>query len=435
MKKLILKGDCVMIHHLKKTVFFAFLVSVSASNIQAKQIEKATDVFRKWIDCQEVYQEYNFEKKAESLDDNFLRAFKENYETDFSLLKDFNYFLNGLSNSQINEDGYQLKPPLDENMRARLGLLYRLIDSDFESFIECLKLNGFASHEETIQDTQDSTLNIIEKYKAFIRLLLTDKNKISENESLFAVGNRFFEGCFGTQTTQAYQALFANQTDYPIARFLNSIIWHHLVGEGWKHWHENCLINVKKDADAGKEIVYIAGGSDLLALLKRGIYSLRIIDPFLPTQTNFYSEGWNFLIKGGQDDEIRFGHDYNHIIMRRVSHQELGRFQTKLSNGTLQELPHTQTTWDIVDKGEQKLGSITFERRLTTQNDFVPHPNQTLLMSYDEATYVTQFADSFTLFIKQLRAPIGKAELCNLRLSGLLNAANLKFIHFGSDPS
>ena len=205
---------------------------------------------------------------------------------------------------------------------------------------------------------------------------------------------------------------------------------------------------MKKETDAGKEIVYIAGGSDILALLKKGIYSIRVIDPFLATQTRFYSEGWDFLIKGLIGDEIRFGHDCNQIIMRRSIHQELGRFQAKLSNGTLQELAHTHTIWNIVDKNEQTLGSVIFERRLTTQSDFAPHANRTLIMSYDEATYVampdslngwgidvTQFDDSFTLFVKQLRTPIGKAELCNLRIAGLLNVANLKFINFGSDPS
>lgn len=437
-----------MIHRSGKMAYLATIMFVSVTVVQAKQVEKATDVFRKWIDCQEVYQDCDFEKKAQQLDDNFLLAFKENYETNFTQLKNFNNFLSGLSNNQINEDGYQLKPPLDETMKARVGLLYHLIDNNFESFVECLRINGFASQKGADQEMQSTTLDIIEKYKAFIRLLFTDKNKISEDESLFAVGNRLFEGCFGAQTAPIYQSLLANQTDYPIARFFNSIIWHHLVGEGWKHWHENCLSDLKKEANAGKEIVYIAGGSDILALLKKDIYSIRVIDPFLPTQTRFYSEGWDFLIKGLIGDEIRFGHDCNQIIMRRAMHQELGRFQTKLSNGTLQELAHTHTTWNIVDKNEQTLGSVILERRLTTQSDFVSHSNRALIMSYDEATYVampdslngwgidvTQFDDSFTLFVKQLRAPIGKAELCNLRLAGLLNVANLKFINFGSDPS
>jgi UDP-2,3-diacylglucosamine pyrophosphatase LpxH len=437
-----------MNHRFSKTAYLATLMFASVTMVRAKQVEKATNVFRKWIDCQEIYEDCNFKRKAQSFDDNFLLAFKENYENDFSQLKTFNLFLSGLSNNQINENGYQLKPPLDQTMKTRMELLYHLVDGDFESFIECFRLNGFTSQEGNDQETKSPTLDVIEKYKALARLLFTDKNKISEDELLFAVGNRLFEACFGMQTAPIYQSLLANQIDYPIARFINSIIWHHLVGEGWKHWHKNCLIDLKKEADAGKEIVYIAGGSDVFALLKKGIYSIRVIDPFLPTQTRFYSEGWDFLIKGLIGDEIRFGHDCNQITMRRATHQELGRFQTKLSNGTLQELAHTNTTWNIVDKDEQNLGSIILERRLTTQNDFVPHANQVLIMSYDEATYVampdslngwgidvTQFDDSFKLFVKQLRAPIGKAELCNLRLAGLLNVANLKFINFGSDPS
>lgn len=437
-----------MIHYFGKKAYIATFIFVSVTFVQAKQIEKATNVFRKWIDCQEIYQDCDFAKKAELLDDNFLLAFKENYENDFAQLKFFNLFLSGLSDNQINENGYQLKPPLNETMKFRLRLLYHLIDTDFESFIECLRLNGFTAHNEENQEERGTILDVIEKYKAFIRLLLSDKNKLAEDESLFALSNRLFEGCFGAQTAHIYQSLLANQADYPIARFLNSIIWHHLVGEGWKHWHENCLIDLKKEADAGKEIVYIAGGSDLLALLKKGIYSIRVIDPFLPSQTRFYSEGWDFLIKGLLDDEISFGHDYNQITMRRATHQELGHFQTKLSNGTFQEFAHTNTTWDVVDKHEKKLGSITLERRLTTQNDFAPRENQVLIMSYDEAIYVampdslngwgidvTQFDDSFRLFVKQLRNPIGKTELCNLRISGLLNVANLRFINFGSDAS
>lgn len=428
-------------------VLSLFFVCI-AQRAQAKQITKAFEVFHRWFECQEVYQDRNFEQRTHELDENFLSAFKENYEQYFPQLKNFNHFLNGLSNSQINEDGYQLRPPLDENMKFRVGLLYSLIDSDFASLVECFKINGLASQAINTEELRSTPLDIIEKYKAFFQLLFSHPNKISEREYLFAAANRLFEECFGAQTAQLYQSLLAQEADYPIARFLNTVIWHHLVGDGWKHWHQDCLTHLKKESDAGKEIVYIAGGSDLLTLLKNGIYSIRIIDPYLPTQANFYSEGWNFLINGLIGDEIQFNHDYDHITLRRAEHQEHGRFQAKLSNGSLQELPNTTTIWDIVDKEEKKLGNITIQRRFTTHNDFIPHDHQALVISYDEATYVampdtlngwgidvTQLDEPFKLFVKQLRKPITKVELCNLRIAGLLNASNLKFINFGSDPS
>lgn len=416
--------------------------------MSAKQTAKAFDVFHKWFDCQDVYHDRDFNDRAEALDDSFLLAFKNNYETFFSELKELNPFLSGLSNNQINEYGYQLRLPLDETMKLRIALMHQLFDKDFSALVECFAINQVTSRALNSQELLTTPALVIEKYKALLRILFSHPNKISENEYCFAAANRIFEWCFSGDTAQLYQSFFTNEAFHPFARFLNTIIWYYLIGDGWKHWHAGCLTDLQQEASAGKEVVYIAGGSDLIPLLKNRIYSIRVIDPFLPSQTSYYSEGWHFLVQGDIGDEIIFNHEFQHITLRRSLQQENGRFYVKLSTGSVEELPHTTTIWDIIDKNEKRLGNIIIERRLAANNDFIPQQDKTLVMSYDEATYIalpetlngwgidiTQFDKTFKLFIKQLRTPITRIELYNLRISSLLNHANLKFINFGSDPS
>lgn len=42
--------------------------------------------------------------------------------------------------------------------------------------------------------------------------------------------------------------------------------------------------------------------------------------------------------------------------------------------------------------------------------------------------------DEYQIFVKQLRKPIGKEELQNIRIATLINVADVKFISFASDP-
>jgi hypothetical protein len=266
-----------------------------------------------------------------------------------------------------------------------------------------------------------------------------------------ALANRVFEYCFDPKTNLHFQQFLFNQAARPTVHFLFSILWNFLVGDGWKDWNKACIDQIKQRADRGDEIVYLAGGSDIFALISSGIYNIRIIDPFLPTQARYYSDGWDFLIRGAQsvgiDDEIRFGGLHNNVFMKRTTYAEGESFSIKLSNNTIADIKKSVTTWQVCDVNNNILGAVTFERRLVHQNDFIPQPNRTLLISYNELTYaaipasitgwdidVAALPNNFEIMVKQLRRPVAKDMVCALRLTSLVNFTDNKFIGFGSDP-
>ena len=71
-----------------------------------------------------------------------------------------------------------------------------------------------------------------------------------------------------------------------------------------------------------------------------------------------------------------------------------------------------------------------------------------MVMSYDELIYAIApemyngwgidpdlLDNNFTIVVKQLRQPVTKSMLQHMRIAIAMNFANLKFIHFASDPS
>jgi len=431
---------------------FLFPPSICAEN------KKASTVFRKWFDTQEIFSDKTITDQKNTLNNEFILIFKKRYEQFLPALTLTTPFLRVLTNNLIRTEGYYFKPPIDQTMKDNFVAIYDMLENNIPAFVECLKGNNFISQELIASEdlmTRDTATNnltlIIERNILFMRLLCAHDSIQQEQELLTAVANRFFEYCFSPQTFPHFQGLLLDHTAHPVVRLLFSVMWQQFVGSGWKDWHASSLKNLKQKADLGHQIVYVAGGTDLLALISNGIYNIHIIDPFLPTQTKYYSEDWQFLIKNTQsigiDDEIHFGSVYKNIFMRRTGYYEGENFCLKLSDNTLAEIRQSTTTWTVFDAQNKTLGTVTIDRRLANNQDFLPAEKKTLLMAYNEFVCAAApgLADGWNIniaslpadieiIVKQLRKPINKDILGALRLTSLVNFSEIKFINFSANP-
>ena len=98
-----------------------------------------------------------------------------------------------------------------------------------------------------------------------------------------------------------------------------------------------------------------------------------------------------------------------------------------------------------MDEEGKILGSYVLERRFVTQADFTTAADKTFLMSFNELFYVTlpdfmegwgiepaKFPEDLNIVIKQLRRPVSKKMMCNMRIADLLNTTDFKFISLGT---
>jgi len=206
---------------------------------------------------------------------------------------------------------------------------------------------------------------------------------------------------------------------------------------------------LRKKADAGKEVVYIAGGTDVYQLIKHGIYNIRVIDPLLPSQPKYYSNNWEWFVKGkgprfGVGDKFVINLEHKYISMERVDYERTGEsISIKLSTNKNIRIEQSVTTWNLYDEKKNKLGQVVFERRLTDQEDFVTDEKKELLISFNELYFVAapvdndgwgiipgEFDDSMQIYVKQLRKPVNKEIVCNLREE--VKQTNFAFIELGS---
>lgn len=419
-------------------------------NIASAHVTKhETDIFGRFLAWQQVYKDRSIVELRNHLDDNFLHNFKQQYLKNIIQLKPLVPFLTTFTGGQIQEEGAVLRSPMNQGLQHNLSFLYEHVEHDVKGLINELVRSGFCTEKANTEEQANHFDLTVEKYKALIRLLFVQSDSFLENEYQLALANRLLEYCFSDTTFQHYKTLLTNYEYYPLARFVNTAVWYILVGEGWKHWHANTLDVLKKSYDQGKEIVYIAGGTDFYHLLRQGIYNIRIIDPFLPTQVRYYSEGWNYLINDDSvDNEIRFGPACKSIKMKCVSNVAGEAFSVKLSTGNVISIKKAVITWNIYDSDNKHIGQVVIERRPATQSDFDTPENKSLIMSYDEMLFIAEpdilngwgidpklLSDGFNMNVKQLRNPITKNMLCNIRIASLLNFSDFKFINLASDPT
>lgn len=424
-------------------ITFMCLTAFAASTLNAAEVRQASDVFKKWSSWQQVLPDHNL-AQAFNQDINRAPAIKACYEQNLTKLRALSDFLAPLSDNAINSYGHRIPTSLSEVFNRNLMALTRHAENNIPAFIDELKAHQFDGVPDATMVEQ------INCYTALAALMLAHDNQQFHQELTFALANRFFEFCFTPQTAPAFQQLFLNKQDHAIVRMMYAVMWERLAGSGWKHWHKDSLEALKQAADDGKTIVYLAGGSDIYQMIDRGIYSINIIDPQLPTQPKYYADQWEWLVNNNQDSQHGLGDrilfNNQKLVMERTYYHETGEiFSMLLSNGSYAHLAQSITQWKVMDEQENSLGVITFQRRPLSQNDFDTDTNKTILMSFNELYFIAlpshlggwgiepaQFPQDLQMIIKQLRKPVTKATIGAMRNASLLNASDLKFIDLGT---
>jgi hypothetical protein len=411
--------------------------------------KQANEIFAKWIEWQMIMPDKDLTTMTEHLDG---AQMKQVYVSAINNLAPLTPVLERLTAAHINADGFVLRSPLADSIKQNFGAMHELMEHDMPGFIALLRDMPFCTPADAIEEsTSTDSTKIIERYNALFRLLFAHPNQAEAQKYLFTVANRFFEYCFETKSFPIFERFMMNVKDQPLGRMLYSVAWFNLAGNGWKHWHEKSLQSLKAKADAGKTIKYIAGGSDILQMLRAGVYNIKNIDPQLPSQPVYYANGWEFLVRsaaedGGIGDKIVIPMMDRTLIMERTSFRVTGEtFKARLNNESIIEIPRSITTWTISDENGEKLGQYQLDRRFCVQQDFKPADDEQLLMSFNELYFISlpqflngwmiepnQFPEDLEIVIKQLRKPVSRDMVFNMRIASLLNATDFKFIALGT---
>jgi len=410
---------------MKRQCLFAIASSLLVGSSEASfgpKTKDASDVFSEWVSWQRTYKHQDLTCMQEHINDNFwrymYRAYSHHRNVQEPLQKLF---------GQSIKNKNSLKK--DKNVQI-LKNIYAWLNNDILAFITFLQNHSFASEELNEKEEEESLTKAINKYTRLFHILFKQKPSSVQDELLFTVANNLFEFCFSKEHFPEFEKLLKAEQQYPIARLIYSNIWTNLVETGWKEWHHDCLENLKTQHDAGKKIVYIAGGNDIYQLIKNGIYNIEVIDPILPSQPDYYSKGWEWLIrKNGIGDQITLDFKDRNLLMKRTRYTEGKYFTAELSTGKSAKLKESKTTWTLFNlESNKKLGTIVFNRRFAKQEDFAYDPKKAHLISFNEMYLSTAIAkyggwgikpghmsQKTPFFIKQLRKPVYKSTLLNLR--------------------
>ncbi|MCK4650864.1 hypothetical protein KAT08_01690 [Candidatus Babeliales bacterium] len=412
--------------------------------------KRADEVFEKWTKIQNVFKEINIEKFGNNLDNTVFIFLKSRYASVLNFLQTLSVVFDLLPKEYIENGFLKTSIPSDDLLEKRFKYLCNLFQNDIPGFINYLRKNNFLNK----RTNSFSVSGNLDEYRDILSLIFFCKNIFDMEQVLFSVANKFFEYCFYKKTWPMFEKLQLNEDEHSITKFLYSIMWFHLAGNGWKNWSARALKNLKKEAKNGKEIVYIAGGSDIYQLIKNGVYNIRIIDPLLPSQPKYYAQGWNFLIhpsslagvsyfnldgsllesdkvdeKDGIGDIIEFNVDSKKIVMKRESFKFIGdTLRSKLSIGKIAQIEKSETVWGIYDWNGKKLGKFTIERRFVGQDDFEYKDDRVILISFNELYFISttinkggwginpyRFDKKLKIFVKQLHNPIKSCVSQNMR--------------------
>lgn len=398
--------------------------------------KKAAVLFSKWLkdssaSKQHVWKKINMRPVHKGLVARFNATFKPEDE-DYAL---FAQLVAGTSESPL---------PDTPVVQKRVAVLYKRLDDNIPAFIKQLQQSGFKSNGVNAVEHKKHFQAVIDKNMKFANVLAGGDNEPKNAHYLFSLAQRLFFEVFDTSWKESFR-LFSQPEQFPVLRFLYTIIWNSLAGTGWKEWSAECLKTLKANADQGKVIRYIAGGCDISELINAGVYNIEIIDPLLPTQPRYYVDNWDWFA-GGNDEAHALGDSIvfaKGISMVRVKYEPdaTQMITVALPNKTKTQVPQSVTTWEVRDKKNVPLGRVQFSRRFCTQDDFKPSRKHELLISFNELHFITcsddenwgidphKFSKGVQLHIKQLYKPV------SARMAGNLHKADGKefsFIRLGS---
>ncbi len=424
-----------------------------------KEVRTGAEVFRKWMPAKEpeltqhVFPDTRLTSDPPYASDRYPSLAAEKYRKNAALLKDDNGLLRSIYSFDFS-DAHTGEPTLDRTTKNTLLKIYGMMDSDISGLLAFMGKHGLDSYELNQRERTTPVKDVRAKYTAVFETLVAGGEYVLERKRATAVANRLAEFCFGAKTWPAFEKYLKTENTKPVARFAYSVIWYYLSGTGWKHWHRDAIAALKKESSSGGRIVYIAGGNDVYQLIKAGIYNIEIIDPLLPTQPRFYSEGWEYLFKkDGIGDELMldfskepksFPLAHTRLVLRRTRYEEGDSFLAFLHTGTREQIQSSKTVWEIRDRDRgTRLGSLIVSRRFCSQNDFVAAKGRALVMSFNELFFIAtpdiqkswginpeKFSPDFKMYVKQLRKPVSREIILNIRKG---EQSQLKFLSLGSE--
>lgn len=329
--------------------------------------------------------------------------------------------------------------------KAKLINFYSCSINSIPECIQKLKSAGIESQELLKSDKKDVFRTVLNRYTGLFNTLFTIQ--IGTHEHTFAIANRFVEFCFGEKTFSEFKKIMLEKTTQPLGNLFYAGMWQQLAGCGWKYWHQDALTRLRQEYEQGKTIIYIAGGSDIYQLIANGIYNITIIDPQLNgAQDDYYADDWTILLQGkgandGIGDELIFETNNKKIIAKRLRIDKGKRFGVQLEAGN-KILPQNSTVeWGIFENGIRR-GTLIFERRLATQEDFFCCESKAFLMSFNELYFIAapteydgwpidpeKFSTNLTMHIKQLRKPITQKMITNMTW---IEKKRLAFLRLGT---
>jgi hypothetical protein len=290
-----LQKENLMKKYFSKLILISLLFSF-LTNVLTAERKKAEDVFEKWTKIQQVFENTNIsELKSNLKDENFI-SLKSHYISALNFLQTFASFFELLPAEQLEKGFFKLSAPDDKLLKQRFENLYDMLQGDVSKFVDYLKMSYLTTKSPGVNEAKVNKGTFIEESKSLMMSLFFSKDLVEVEKHLFNIGNKFFEYCFNIKTWPNFKSMLLDETQHVVAKFLYSVMWWNLAGNGWKHWSAQTLKNLKQKANDGCEIIYIAGGSDIYQLIKHGIYNIKIIDPLLPSQPKYYSEGRDWLI-------------------------------------------------------------------------------------------------------------------------------------------
>jgi hypothetical protein len=404
-----------------------------------------SQVFNKWITLQKVFHDRSIVSAGEQVTDHFATNFIAKYRQKQSLLRSYASFLSSIIGTNVCTMDTNIS--LSEDAKKNLVQLYAWLDNDMGAFLRYVQTHKFLNTTANEQEQSWDVTETIRRYKKMMKILFIDQDKNIRYEYLFGIANRLFEYCFGPVGCEKFKEMLSDDSLQQMVRLCYSTMWFQLVGEGWKHWHYDCLKNLERESARGKEVVYVAGGNDIYELLMHNVNKIRVIDPMLPSQPLYYAEGWEWLLRDkknpGIGDILRVDGDKKSLLLKRVAYKESGSFQAPLSTGKTVTLPRSVTTWAVYNAtNKKKLGYVIFDRRYCTKSDFALKSDQVLLASFNEMYYIAMpenmrgwgigidsLPNAVPLYVKQLRKPVNKTMLKNMCAA---EATSFPFIALGS---
>lgn len=399
----------------------------------------ASRVFEAWENPTSQYYHREFDDVKLVMPKRFQSQAQKIVNESHADLKPFKTFLSLMAGRYWLNDDHKIQ--FTSAFKKSIKKVYPMLDHNISALLKFFKHNGMATDEINQYEAKVHFQKVIDKYNLFADLLCADPEGV-DSDRHFALANRFFEYCYEPATWPEFKHMLSTPVNYPLLRMLHAVLWYNLAGNGWRNWHTSTLQAMKKACDQGKEIVYIAGGCDVYNLMKHGIYSIRVIDPMLPTQPRYYISDWQWFVEGQLGDSLEFNFDGKRLMMKRTNVREHGGvMRVKDLNNKSCVIKEAETTWTLYDHTNTPCGQIVFDRRYTKQADFVQSKSKELLMSFNELYYIITtgddhwgidleaFADDMNLHIKQLRKPVTKEVMRNMRFT---DGSSYQFIKLGT---